>query len=73
MLGPSHYSAKGKTKQTQPDTVDVTLKKINVPKTIRQFYNKVELGANVMFINDVPFLLVFSIISISVLLMQLTT
>jgi len=60
MLGPSRYIAQGKTTKTQPEGVDNTLRKIDIPRIIKQFFNNVVLSTNVMFLNDVPFLTTIS-------------
>ena len=56
MLGHSKHEAQVKSTRTQSDAVNVTIQKIVVPMTIRQFYNNVELSVDVMFVNKVPFL-----------------
>ena len=56
MLSPSQYSAKSKIKMIQLDVVNVEIQKIDMPKIIQQIYNNVELGADIMFMNDTPFL-----------------
>ena len=56
MLGPSKYVAKGKTTRTKPDAVNVTLQRVDIPRTIKQFYSNAVLSVDVMFLNDVPFL-----------------
>ena len=60
MLGPSKHALKGKTTRSQPDAVNVSLQRVDVPRTTRQFHNNVELAADVVFLNDVQFLTTMS-------------
>ena len=43
------------TIHSRPDPVDVTLQKLDVPKSIMNFYKGVEMLADVMHVNDFPF------------------
>ena len=56
ILRPSKCSAQGKTTRKQSAPMNVALKKVDVPNTIIQFHNDVELSADVMHFNDEPFL-----------------
>ena len=56
MLGPSKHETQVKTNRSKPDAVDVTSKKIDVPRYIMKFYKDVELAEDVMHVKDVPFL-----------------
>ena len=60
MLGPSKCAIQGKTTRSKPDFVDVTLHKIDAPKSTMKFYKDVELSADVMHGNDVLFLTTMS-------------
>ena len=56
MLGRIKHTAQVKTTITQSDVVNMSLQQIDVPRTICQYYNNVELSFNVMFVNNVIFL-----------------
>ena len=57
MLGRRKHGAEGKTTMTQYDAVSMTMKKIDIPMTIRQFHNNVELSVYVELVNNMPFLI----------------
>ena len=56
MLVPSKHSIQGETTRSRPDVVDVTLHKIDMPRSIMKLCKDVELYADVMHANDAPFL-----------------
>ena len=56
ILGPSKYAAQGKSTRTQSATVDMNRQQIDVPLNICQYYNGIELSADVMYVNNIPFL-----------------
>ena len=60
MLSPRKCKTQGKTTRSKADVVDITLQKIEVPRSIMKFYKYVELAAGVMHVNDVPFLTTIS-------------
>ena len=55
MLGPIRCTVQGKTIRKRPHPVDLTLQRICVLRYIMKFYINTELSADVMFVNDVPF------------------
>ena len=56
ILGPSRYISQGKTTRTQPNTVNISLQRVDIPRIIKQFYDNIELSTDIMFLNDVTFL-----------------
>ena len=56
MLGHNRSVAQGKTICAQSEGVNVTLQQIDVPRTICQFCNNVELSVDFMLVNNVLFL-----------------
>lgn len=60
MLGPSKYTIQEKSTRIQLDPVDVTIQRVNVPRSIMKFYKEVELLANMIYLNNIPFLISIS-------------
>lgn len=60
MLGPSLYTAKGKTTRTKGDVLDVNQMKVDLPATVKNYHMNVVLEADVMHLNNVPFLTLLS-------------
>ena len=58
MLGKSKYAVAGKTTRTQPEAVSDRI--IEVPKAVMDYYKDVELSADVLHVNKVPFLATLS-------------
>ena len=56
MLGPSKYIAQGKTTRKQSNAVDVNLQRMSVPRTIQKYYSEVVLDADIMHLNNIPFI-----------------
>ena len=56
MSGPSKYVAQDKLIGIQLKVVDISQKEIDVPQNICQYYNDIELSANVMCIKNILFL-----------------
>ena len=56
MLDPRKFVIQGKIAQSKPDTVDVNLQKMDVLKSMMKFHKDLELAADTMHANDVPFL-----------------
>ena len=59
-LGKSGYAIQGKTTRTQSEEVDVADAVTEVPPSIMNHYKDVELSADVLFVNKVPFLATIS-------------
>ena len=60
MLGKSKDVIQGETNRSKLDAVDVTLKKIYMPRWIMKFYTDVDMATYVMHANDTPFLTTIS-------------
>ena len=58
MLGKSEYAVRGKTTGTQSEAVTEQL--VEVPRTIINHYRNVELSADVLHVNKIPFLATLS-------------
>ena len=56
MLGPRKHAIKLNTTCSRPDPVGATLHKIDFLKSFMKVYTGAELSADVMHVNDVPFL-----------------
>ena len=56
MIEPINHSIKDKTASSKPDAVGVPLQKINALRSIMKFYKDVEVAADVIRANNVPFL-----------------
>ena len=59
-LGQSGYAVAGKTTRTQPEEVDPSAAVTEVPPAIINYYKNVELSADILFVNRVPFLATIS-------------
>ena len=55
MLERSKYAAKGKMNRRQPSAVDIHQQTVEVPHVIKEYYSDVELSADVMHLNNIPF------------------
>ena len=60
MLGKSKYMAQGKTTMKGAEAVDKDAQLIELPPMVKLYYSDVELEADVLFVNDVPFLTTIS-------------
>ena len=58
IFGPDIESLKGKTVRRQPPQVEVD--EVVLPRTIKQHYQEVTLGCDIMFVNKIPFLMSIS-------------
>ena len=58
IFGPDVGSLKGKTVRRQPPRVKVT--EVALPRTIKQHYQEVTIGCDIMFVNKIPFLMSIS-------------
>ena len=58
IFGPDIGSLKGKTVRRQPPRVEV--EEVTLPVTIKQHYQEVTLGCDIMFVNKIPFLMSIS-------------
>ena len=56
MLGKSMHAAKGKRTMKQSDPVDVSSQVVEILPSIIEHYGSVQLAADMMHVNDVPFL-----------------
>ena len=56
MLGPSRFTAKGKTTKKQLDAVDLKVETVKVLTEVKIYYTKVEVLADIMYVDNVPFL-----------------
>ena len=59
-LGKSGYAVQGKTTRTQPEEVDASTAVAEIPPSIMNHYKDVELSADVLFVNRLPFLATIS-------------
>ena len=56
MLGRSKCISQGKTTMKRSDAIDVNKQTVELPNTILTYYGNVQLAADVLHVNDVPFL-----------------
>jgi len=56
ILGPSKYVAKGKTTIKQSELVNIYRQLVELLELIKTYYSDVEVGADIMYVNNMPFL-----------------
>lgn len=56
MLGRSKYISQGKTTMRFSSPVDSQSQLTEIPKTIKMYYDNVQLSADILYVNEVLFL-----------------
>ena len=71
ILGCSRYALKGKTTIYSSELIDSNSQLITVLETIKLYYGNIQLAANILNMNNIPFLtfLIFTMVLLMLLMM----